>query len=456
METYKNTKANAYALIPLLVFVIIYFVTGIILQIQGVENAFYQMPAPVAAFVAVIVAFILFKDELNSKFSTFIAGCGDENIITMCLIYLLAGAFSTVAQASGGRDAVVNLGLRFVPANLIIAGIFIIAAFMSTATGTSVGTISALTTVTVGLAQGAGLNLAMSLAALVSGSMFGDNLSIISDTTIAATKTQNVDMKDKFNLNLKIALPAAIITLILFIAFGRPETVVPIETSQIEIVKVLPYLLVLVTALIGINVFVVLTSGIIFASVIMLFQNSFDFIGLSKLIYEGFTSMTEIFILSMLIGGLSYMVNKEGGLDFINKKVLGFVRGRKSAEIGICLIVFLMDIAVANNTVAIVISGPIAKKLSKDYKVDPRRSASLLDIFSCVGQGLIPYGIQLLIAAKITQGLLAPVDIMPFLFYQYLLAAFAILSIFVDFAKTKDKWDFEKDMPESAILKENL
>lgn len=452
MENKKKTSSGGYALIPFLVFIVIYFVTGIVLQSKGVEMPFYQMPAPVAAFVAIIVAFVIFKDDLNTKFANFIAGCGNEDIISMCLIYLLAGAFSAVAEASGGRDAVVNLGLRFIPPSLIIAGIFVIAGFMATATGTSVGTVSALTTVTIGLAQGAGLNVAMSLASLVSGSMFGDNLSIISDTTIAATKTQNVSMKDKFAMNFRIALPAAIIAIILFIVFGRPDTTVPIETGPIEIIKVLPYLLVLVTALIGINVFVVLTSGILFAGLIMLFQNGFDFLALSKLVYEGFTSMTEIFLLSMMIGGLSYMVNKEGGLDFINNKILSFVKGKNSAEIGICLIVFLMDVAIANNTVAIVIAGPIAKKLSNDYKVDPRRAASLLDIFSCVGQGLIPYGIQLLIAAKATEGLLAPVNIMPFLFYQYLLAAFAIISIFVRYADSKDPWNYEHDMPESQVL----
>lgn len=451
MEENNSKKSGGYALIPFLVFIIIYFVTGIILQSQGVEMAFYQMPSPVAAFVAVIVAFIIFKDDLNTKFANFIAGCGNEDIISMCLIYLLAGAFSAVAEASGGRDAVVNLGLRFIPPSLIIAGIFVIAGFMATATGTSVGTVSSLTTVTIGLAQGAGLNTAMSLAALVSGSMFGDNLSIISDTTIAATKTQNVSMKDKFRMNLKIALPAAIVAIILFIVLGRPDSTVPIETGPVEIIKVLPYLLVLITAIVGVNVFVVLTSGIIFSSLIMLFQNGFDFIALSKLIYDGFASMNEIFLLSMMIGGLSYMVNKEGGLDFINDKILSFVKSKKSAEVGICIIVFLMDIAIANNTVSIVIAGPIAKRLSNDYKVDPRRSASLLDIFACIGQGIIPYGIQLLVAAKFTEGLLAPVDIMPYLFYQYLLAAFAIISIFARYAESKDPWDFEYDMPESQV-----
>lgn len=451
MNTSKKSSSGAYALIPFLVFIVIYFVTGIILQSQGVEMAFYQMPAPVAAFFAVIVAFIIFKDDLNTKFANFIAGCGNEDIISMCLIYLLAGAFSAVAEASGGRDAVVNLGLTFIPPSLIIAGIFLIAGFMATSTGTSVGTVSSLTTVTIGLAQGAGLNVAMSLAALISGSMLGDNLSIISDTTIAATKTQGVSMRDKFAMNIRIALPAAILSVILFIVLGRPETIVPIETGPIEIIKVLPYLLVLITALMGINVFVVLTSGIFFSSIIMLFENGFDFLGLSKLIYEGFTSMTEIFFLSMMIGGLSYMVNKEGGLDFIKDKILSFVKSMKTAELGIALMAFLIDLSIANNTVSIVIAGPIAKRLSNDYKVDPRRSASLLDIFACVGQGFIPYGIQLLAAAKLTEGLLAPVDIMPFLFYQYLLAAFAIISIFIRYSDSKDPWNYEHGMPESQI-----
>lgn len=447
----KNIKPRGYALIPFLVFVLVYLLSGIILQMNGVDMAFYQMPAPVASFVGIIVAFIMFSGTIEEKFDTFVAGCGDSNIIIMCLIYILAGAFSAVATASGGRDAVVNAGLSVVPPNLIAAGIFIIAAFMSTSTGTSVGTISALGLIAIGLGDGAGLNPALVLGALVGGSMFGDNLSVISDTTIAATRTQNCDMKDKFRMNFKIALPAAIITVILLVIFGRPDVTPNIETGPIDIVKILPYLFVLIAALVGVNVFLVLTGGIVFSGALLLFENGFDVINLATEIYGGFTGMFEIFLLSMLTGGLSYMVTKEGGLEWMVQKIRKSIKGKKSAELGISALVAGLDAAVANNTVAIIISGPVAKELCNNYKVDPRRSASLLDTFSCVMQGFIPYGAQLLIAAGFSEGAVSPIEVMPFLWYQFILGIVALLSIYVPFTRAKDKWNFEYDVPESKV-----
>lgn len=447
MEKIKNREPNGKALIPFIVFILVYLCTGLYLDYQGVELAFYQLPAPVAAMVGIIVAFIMFSGTIDEKFDTFVAGCGDENIIIMCLIYILAGAFSVVSVASGGRDSVVNLGLSIVPAKYITAGLFLIAAFMSISTGTSVGTISAIGPVAIGFAQGAGLNLALVVGALVGGAMFGDNLSIISDTTIAATRTQNVDMKDKFRMNFKIALPSAIIAFILFLIFGKPEVVPVLENLDYSIVKVLPYLFVLIAALMGMNVFVVLTGGILFSGVILLANNGMNFLELAQSIFQGFSEMFEIFLLSMLTGGLSYMVTKEGGLEWIILKIRKLIKGEKSAELGIAGLVSLVDCAVANNTVAIIITGPVAKELSTHYKVDPRRSASLLDTFSCVFQGLIPYGAQILIAAGLTGGAISPFDIIPFLWYQFILAIVAIISIYVPFTKAKTAWDFEKDMP---------
>ena len=451
MDHNKKVQPRGYALIPFLVFILVYLLSGIILQRQGVDMAFYQMPAPVASFVGIIVAFLMFKGTIDEKFNTFVQGCGDENIIIMCLIYILAGAFSAVATASGGRDAVVNAGLSVIPPNLISAGIFIIAAFMSTSTGTSVGTISALGTIALGLGEGAGLNPALVLGALIGGSMFGDNLSIISDTTIAATRTQNVDMRDKFRMNFKIALPAALITIVLLAIFGRPDVAPVIETGPIEIIKILPYLFVLIAALAGMNVFLVLTGGIVFSGVLLLTQNGFDVIALSRSIYEGFSGMFEIFLLSMLTGGLSYMVTKEGGLEWVIQKIRKSIRGEKTAEVGISALVGLADVAVANNTVAIIITGPVAKELCNNYKVDPRRSASLLDTFSCVFQGFIPYGAQLLIAAGFSAGAVSPIEIMPFLWYQFILAIVALISIYVPFTRASDPWNFEYDVPESKV-----
>ncbi len=451
-----NVKPRGYALIPFLVFVLVYLLSGVILQMQGVEMAFYKMPAPVASFIGIIVAFIMFSGTIEEKFDTFVAGCGDSNIIIMCLIYILAGAFSAVATASGGRDAVVNAGLSIVPPNLIAAGIFIIAAFMSTSTGTSVGTISALGLIAVGLGDGAGLNPALVLGALVGGSMFGDNLSVISDTTIAATRTQNVDMKDKFRMNFKIALPAAIITVILLVIFGRPDVTPNIETGPIDVVKILPYLFVLIAALAGMNVFLVLTGGIVFSGILLLMENGFNVIALAGEIYAGFSGMFEIFLLSMLTGGLSYMVTKEGGLEWVVQKIKKSIRGQKSAELGISALVGVLDAAVANNTVAIIISGPVAKEMCNTYEVDPRRSASLLDTFSCVMQGFVPYGAQLLIAAGFSNGAVNPVQVMPFLWYQFILAIVAIASIYIPFTKAKDTWNFEYDVPESKVEEAKL
>ena len=451
----KEDKISAKALIPFLVFIIIYLSTGIILHLRGVEMAFYQLPAPIAAFVGIVSAFLLFGGSIDDKFDNLVEGCGDSNIIIMCLIYLLAGAFSALASKSGGVDSVVGLGLSFIPAKFLTAGVFLIACFISIATGTSVGTITALGPIAVGLSESGGINLSLMLGALVGGSMFGDNLSIISDTTIASTRTQNCEMKDKFRMNIKIALPAGIITLIFLLIFGAPESMPAQKDLSYEIIKIIPYIFVLISALMGLNVFLVLTGGIAFSGFILLLDNGFDLLALSQTMWEGFTGMFEIFLLSMLIGGLSNMVSKEGGINWIIEKIKKIARGEKSGEFGIAMLVSLLDIAVANNTVAIIISGPIAKKMCNEYKIDPRRSASLLDAFSCVFQGIVPYAAQVLIAASFSKGKVAPFQIMPYFWYQFILGIVAIISIYIPFAKAKDKWNFEYDMVESK-LKENI
>ena len=369
----------------------------------------------------------------------------------MCLIYLLAGAFSALASASGGVDSVVGLGMTFIPARFLTAGIFLIACFLSIATGSSVGTITALGPIAIGLAESAGINLPMMLGALVGGSMFGDNLSIISDTTIAATRTQNCDMKDKFRMNLKLALPAGIITFILLLIFGSPETQVSHDQLSYELLHIIPYIFVLVFALMGVNVFLVLTAGIVLSGIVLLMNNGYDLLALSQSIWQGFTGMFEIFLLSLLIGGLSNMVTKEGGINWIISKIKKFAKGEKSGELGIAALVSMADIAVANNTVAIIISGPIAKEMCNEYKIDPRRSASLLDSFSCVFQALVPYAPQVLIAAGFTNGAVAPFQLMPFFWYQFILGIICIISIFIPFTAAKDKWNFEYDMPESKV-----
>ncbi|MDU1023763.1 MAG: Na+/H+ antiporter NhaC family protein [Peptoniphilus harei] len=446
-----KAKANGAALLPFIVFVLVYLATGIILNAMGVEMAFYQVAAPVCILPAIILAFIMFEGSIDDKFNDFVRGCGDENIIIMCLIYILAGAFATVSKASGGVDSVVNFALSLIPVQYITAGIFLISCFISISTGTSVGTISAVGPIAVGVATKGNLSLPLVLGALVGGAMFGDNLSVISDTTIAATRTQNVDMKDKFRANIKIAIPAAVITFIVLLIVGKPEGKVVLDDLNYKLILIIPYLFVLISALAGMNVFLVLTSGIILSGIIGIFTGGLTMMTFAQKIFDGFSGMFEIFLLSLLTGGLSYMVSSNGGIEWLVQKIRSFAKDVKSAEISIALLTLLTDAATANNTVAIIIDGPVAKEISKDFKVDPRRSASFLDTFSCVMQGIIPYGAQILIAAGLTKELgalaVSPVQIIPFLWYQALLAVFAILSIFMRFADSKDKWDFENDVP---------
>lgn len=425
-----KTKGSFKGLIPFLVFIGFYLGSGIILDSMGVELAFYQLPAPVAIFPGIIVAFLLFKGSIKKKFETFLEGCGHQDIITMCIIYLLAGGFAIVSKSMGGVDSTVNLGLTYVPSHYIAPGLFVIAGFISTATGTSVGSIVSLAPIAVGLAEKSGVSMPLVLAALMGGAMFGDNLSIISDTTIAATRTQGVEMKDKFRVNIKIAAPAAILTLLLLIVFGKPEIAPETGVYAFNIVKVLPYIFVLTLSLIGINVFVVLTAGIALSGAIGLFYGDFTWLGYAKEIYNGFTGMTEIFLLSLLTGGLASLVTKAGGVDWIMSTIEKRIKGVKSAQMGMALLVTLTDMAVANNTVAIIINGPIAKKISDRYGVDPKKSASVLDIFSCIAQGAIPYGAQMLIMLSFAGGKVSPFDIIPLLWYQMILAVFTIGYIF--------------------------
>lgn len=449
MEDNKTKKAKGSALIPFLVFILIYLGAGIILELKGVEMAFYQFPAPVAILIAIIVAFIMFGGKIDDKLADFIKGCGDENILTMCFIYLFAGAFAAVAKAMGGVDATANLGLSFIPTNFITAGMFIISAFLAVSTGSSMGTIGAIGPIAITTADKAGLSLPLMVAAVIGGAMFGDNLSIISDTTIAATKTQGCEMRDKFKVNFFIALPAAIITFVLLLILGRPETVVPIENLDYNFIKVIPYILVLVLAVAGFNVFLTLGAGTVLAGVIGIFYGDLQPLGFVQSIYGGFTGMIEIFLLSLMTGGLAHMVTKNGGLDWLLNKIKSFIKGKKSAEVGIAAIASVADMAVANNTVAIIITGPIAKGICEEFEVDPRRSASLLDIWTCIFQGFIPYGAQVLLACSLTAAAssqISPLSLFPLLWYQQLLAVFALISIFVPFADgviKKRPWDFK-------------
>ena len=440
-------KPNGVALVPFLIFVVVYLGIGVTLVAKGDPMGFYGFKGPVAVIVGIIAAFLMHKGSIDEKFDALVKGCGDANIITMCIIYILAGAFSVVSKQMGGVDSTVNLGLTLIPPNFVTAGLFIICCFLSIATGTSVGTIAAVGPIAVGFAEKAGISMPLMIASMVGGAMFGDNLLIISDTTIAATRTQNVDMRDKFRVNIALALPAAILTVILLLIFGRPSVTPQIESLEFNIIKVLPYVFVLVAAIAGLNVFAVLLGGILFSGIIGMAYGAFDALQWTNHMYDGFNGMFEIFLLSMLTGGLAYMVSQAGGMEWLLQKIKGMVKGKKSAELGIGALTLLTDAATANNTVAIIIDGPIAKEMCEEFKVDPRRSASLLDAFSCVMQGLIPYGAQLLIACSFTNGLVNPVGLIPLLWYQLLLALFLTLSIFFPFANgyiKKHPWNFEE------------
>lgn len=431
-------KSSGKALLPLGVFVGVYLAVGIVLQMQGVEMAFYQLPAPIAALIGVIVAFLIFEGSIDKKLSTFLRGCGNEDIMIMCFVFLFAGAFTTVSSAMGGVDAVVNLGMTVIPPQFVAAGIFVISGLIGLATGTSVGTVVAVTPIGLGLAEAGGLDPYLVVAAVISGSMFGDNLSMISDTTIAATRSQGVEMKDKFKTNFMIAVPAALITVVLLLVFGRPETVPEAATYSFDIIKVIPYVFVLVASLIGWNVFLVLTGGVLLSIVIGVATGAFTLLGAAGSVYSGFSGMFEIFLLSMIMGGLATMVQEEGGIEWILQKVRKLIKGRKSAEAGIAVMASLADVATANNTVSILICGKVAKELSETYDVDPRRTASLLDIFACSFQGIIPYGAQILMACALIENLSSPFLVISRCWYLYIVAIVAVISIFMGFGKKKE------------------
>ena len=371
----EERDASGVALLPLLLFIVIYLGAGMILQSKGVEMAFYRFPTVVAMTIAVIVAFLMYhKTGINENFTLFARGAGDENIMTMLMIYLLAGAFSSVAGAMGGVASTANLGLTIISPRFIVPGIFVIAAFLSTATGTSMGTIGAIVPIAYQMAKTADLNMAFVISAVMTGAMFGDNLSMISDTTIAATRTQGVDLKDKFRTNAWISLPSAVITIVLMIIFSKGGT--SVGQLDYSVIKVIPYVLVLGLALAGLNVFTVLLIGILIASVVGIGTGTIGLMDIAGKIWTGYQGMMEVFLLSMLVGGLAEMTKHYGGLKWLITKTSKLFKGPKSASVGIAALTAITDAAVANNTVAIIVNGEIAREISEKYRIDPRRTAS--------------------------------------------------------------------------------
>ncbi|KAB2189940.1 Na+/H+ antiporter NhaC family protein [Staphylococcus epidermidis] len=405
MKEMKN--GNAWALIPLLLFVLLFLGVGII------SGDFTTMPLNVAITITVIVALLMNRKEtFAKKVEVFTKGAGHSNIILMMLIFILAGAFSTTAEKMGGVSSTVNLGLSLIPQNLIIVGLFIICMFVSISMGTSVGTVAAIAPVGFGFAQATDVPAALAMATVVGGAMFGDNLSMISDTTIAAVRTQKTKMSDKFKVNFKIVLPGAIITIIILFFLTNGISIDHTKNYDYNLIKVIPFLLVLILALVGINVIIVLIGGTVLAGIIGLIDGSFGWNGLLNAISKGIIGMEDIAMIALLIGGLVGIIQHNGGIDWLLNFVRSKVKSKRGAELGIASLVSAADISTANNTISIIMAGPLAKNIADEYDVDPRKSASILDIFGGCFQGLLPYSPQVISAAGVA-------GISPFLMLQY-------------------------------------
>ena len=424
-------KGKAIALLPIGIFLVLFLGMGI------VTGDFYKTPAIVCLLIALFVAFLQNrKVSFGDKMKIIAKGAGDENIITMCLIFLCAGAFSGTVSASGGVESTVNLGLSVLPAPFAVAGLFVIGCFISVSMGTSVGTVAALTPIAVEISHKTGFDMAICVGAVVCGAMFGDNLSMISDTTIAAVKTQGCDMKDKFKENFLIVLPAALITVVVFFLLTRNGSFALTDSMTYNFWKVVPYLFVLVGALIGINVFIVLIGGTVLSLIVGVATGAFPLSDIFAVMGDGVMGMYDITVISIIVACIVSLVKEYGGIQFVLNIIRKGIKGKRGAELGIAGLALVVDVCTANNTVAIVMAGPIAKEISDEYGVEPKRSASLLDIFSSVGQGMIPYGAQLLTAATIAS--LSPVEVMPYLCYPVLMAVSALFFILLRKNKAVD------------------
>ncbi len=422
-----NNKPNIWALTPLFVFLCLYLVTSLIV------NDFYKIPITVAFLVSSVYAICITKGlPLNSRIMQFSSGAADKNIMLMIWIFILAGAFAQSAKDIGAIDATVNLTLQLLPSNLLLAGIFLAACFISLSVGTSVGTIVALVPVVAGIADKTGMNMAFMTAIVVGGAFFGDNLSFISDTTIAATRTQGCAMRDKFRSNFLIVLPAALLVLGWYIFKGMNLTIVQ-ETTQVEWIKVIPYLIVLLTAFLGLNVALVLIFGIISTGMVGIITGSITFFDWFGSMGSGITNMGELLIVTLLAGGMLELIRFNGGVDYILQTLTKRVNSKRGAEFCIAALVSIANFCTANNTIAIITVGPIASDIAARYGVDKRKSASILDTFSCMVQGIIPYGAQMLIAAKLTS--ISPISIIGYLYYPMAIGIMAILSIWLRYPK---------------------
>ena len=420
-------KKGLIALSPLMVFILFYLVTSII------AGDFYKIPITVAFMVSSIYAVIIFNGKpLMARINTFSRGAATEQMMLMIWIFVLAGAFAYSAKQMGSIDATVNLTLSLLPPQMLLAGMFLAACFISLSIGTSVGTIAALVPIAAGVADETGLSIAMMTAVIVGGSFFGDNLSFISDTTIMATQTQNCRLSDKFRVNIFIVAPAALIILVVYLLMGQ-DTSAPQQIPPVEWIKVMPYLVVLITAILGMNVMAVLTTGILLTGIIGIFTGGFDLFGWFGAMGKGILSMGELIIVTLMAAGILELIRQQGGIDFIIQQLTRRVTSKQGAELSIAALVSLVDICTANNTVAILTVGGITKEVGDRFGVDNKKCASILDTFSCTIQGIIPYGAQMLIAAGLAS--INPIAILPYLYYPFTLGIVALLSILLRYPK---------------------
>lgn len=421
-----SVRPSVLALTPLLLFLALFFGAGLYYTAQGEAMGFYQLRAPVAILPALALGVWLARRRGVPAQQTLLQGMGDGNVMLMCLIFLLAGAFATVSKAIGAVDAVVALGLGALPAGLILPGLFVVAAFVSLSIGTSMGTLAAVVPIALGVADAAGLDRVLVTSAVLGGAMFGDNLSIISDTTIAATRSQGAEMRDKFRENFRIALPAAIATIVLLATLGDAAPVEGPDAASPWLV--LPYVVVLGLALAGLDVVLVLGIGLVVSGVFgFVLAQEYDVVSFAGDIYLGFESMVEITLLSILIGGLAALIRATGGLAWLAQVIAKFARGhtgRRSGELSIAALAAGSDALTANNTVAILVTGSLAKDIAQRHDISPRRAASVLDIFACVVQGVLPYGAQILLAASLAA--VSPLALAGSVYYCWLLALSAI------------------------------
>jgi Na+/H+ antiporter nhac len=422
-----NFKPSFISIIPLLIFVAFFLGSGLYF------DNFYSLPAPIIALFAVVIALLLYRSPLEKKINLFFKGAGDKNVLQMCVIALLAGAFASVAKASGSIDSIVNMGMYYISPEYFPVGIFVIGAFLSFATGTSVGTIMTLAPIVFSLATESESNMALIGASLLSGAMFGDNLSLISDTTIAATQSLGCKMSEKMKANARVALPMALLTVVILFFIGNPGAKVFAHSEMyhdFNPVLILPYVAVVAISLFGVNVFVSLFLGVLLSGVIGLLYGSFDFLAFTQHTYKGFLDMADIFFLYFIIGGLALLVEHFGGIQFLMNLIAKRIRSGRSALMGMGFLVTVADVCVANNTVAILIVSKISKRIAEQFGVSLRKAASVLDIFSCYAQGLIPYGAQVIALYQFAHNM-DYLELVLYAVYLHLLLVGTIVAIYL-------------------------